>query len=126
MLQEAIAECSQSAFHAIPQPLAYATVAVQPVLIVAFEQAVVRRLTLGRQARAVQQAIHLGEGGVLVALDNALDVELDVCRACEQRGVAQQTELVAVGYDPPERVRVIQVILHKRMRAAAVSPAAPV
>ena len=60
------------------------------------------------------------EFGVLVAFNDARQVELNVCWARKAHRVSEQPKLIAVSCDAPERVGVVQVFLYERMRAAAL------
>ena len=57
MIEKAPAQGKQRALHAVAKLVAYAVVALNPVLIVALQQAPVGRRSVGGQARAVQQSV---------------------------------------------------------------------
>jgi hypothetical protein len=61
----------------------------------------------------MEQAIEGGEVVEALFLKDGLQVELDVCLAADQGGIAEQAEGEAVGDDTPNVLSAIQVFLHQ-------------
>ena len=117
--QEGPTQLFQRGIDAVSKVLANPAALFDPPLEVLFEPTVRRSGGGCRKARAMEEAIDQDELAVEVAVDQRVEVELQVGRPGDPGGVAEEPQLAAVGDDPPERVRAIQVLLHQRVRAPA-------
>ena len=102
---------------AVAQLLANATAFFDALLVVSFEKALVGVANAARQTARVNQPVEQDELAVEAACHHRFEVELDIARPREARGVAEEPQPPSVSDDPPERIAAVQIILNHRMRA---------
>src|ERR1019366_707374 len=120
MLQKRATEALERHFDAVAEPVADASALFDTLGVVFFEPTFVGIGRGARQARAMQQTIEERELTVDVRLHHAGQVELHETRLRDPCAMAQQAKPRTVSNDAPDRVRLIQVLLHSRMRASAL------
>src|SRR5208283_5896346 len=122
MLQKSSREHVQALLDPVAQVLANPPPLLDRMRKVLLEQAVAGILDPARQPRAMEQSKERGEVLEPLLLEHARQVELDISLATNERAVAEESQGQAVGYDAPEVLGAIEVILHQRMRRHAWPP----
>ena len=115
MNQKAIAERLECRLDAIAQPFPDAVALVECLPVVAFEPARGAVIDAERQAGAVTQPVKDTEIGEIVADEHRFQIEFDIWLAGEQRAIANQAQLKAVGHNAPDVIGMVQIFLQQRM-----------
>ena len=95
---------------------------VETLLVILFQPAKIGRRAVLRQPGTMQQPVQQRKLRVLVALNDAGQVKLQVSRPGKTRRIPQQPQLVPVADNAPQGVRVVEIFLHHSV--GAVSPTA--
>ena len=121
MGKEGVAECFECLLNSIPEFVSDTAMLVYTLLVVLLQEAVLGRCIAAGKSGAMDQSVKGGEISKLVAFDHPLNVELDVCRVRNTCRIPQQPQFASVGYNAPQRVRIIEVFLDCGVRAAPIS-----
>ena len=116
MHEYSLAEGTQCLLNPVAQPLPHAAPFVDTKVEVLLQPRVGDFGASGWKACSVQQAVCERELGILVAVEDPAQIELDVGRAREALAVTQQPQLLAVGDQTPHGIRTVEVLLDRVVR----------
>ena len=113
--QEAVAQFHYGILHRTPQAVVDAPALLDPVLVVVLQMTPTGVFQPQRQAATMHQSIEGDELIQTLVRQHLLQVELDVGATGEIGGIAQQPEDAPVGYDTPQQLAAVEVILDQGM-----------
>src|SRR5581483_2696524 len=113
MAEKSIREVDNASFDAVTEVITNTTALFLRMLVVLLQQTLRRVGHRFRQARPMDEAIKRGEIAEALFLNDALQVEFDVCLTPNESRITQHAQDIAVADQAPDVIRSVQVFLNK-------------